>query len=212
MEKWKPITVWKDGKFYDFTGYYEVSSEGRIRSVDRVVESSNGSKRFFKGMIRKPITDKEGYQLTSLWCGGKGGLFKIHRIVAEVFIPNPDYLPLINHKDENKANNKVSNLEWCDSLYNTNYGSCVEKRTKSWKNQWTEEQSQKMLKTRADRQTLFAPVEVEQIDPITGEVVAVFSSISKATKEYDNTHIWEAATGKRNTAAGYRWRIKDNTK
>ena len=59
--------------------------------------------------------------------------FLVHRLVAETFIPNPDNLPEVNHKDENKQNNYVDNLEWCTAKYNTNYGNCIAKRANSKK-------------------------------------------------------------------------------
>lgn len=85
---------------------YEISSEGKCRNVKN-------------GHLLKPVLRK-GY-----WRYGLDGksIFA-HRLVAEAFIPNPNNLPMINHKDENKANNSVSNLEWCDNTYNIRYSFC----------------------------------------------------------------------------------------
>lgn len=72
------------------------------------------------GRILKPEI-RTGYYSVDLRKNGKRYKFRIHRLVAEAFIPNLDSLPMINHKDENKLNNIASNLEWCDSTYNTHY-------------------------------------------------------------------------------------------
>jgi hypothetical protein len=64
-----------------------------------------------------------GYKCVSLWCNKRQKWHKVHRLVATAFVPNPQNLPCINHKDENKLNNHVSNLEWCDYSYNNQYGA-----------------------------------------------------------------------------------------
>lgn len=74
-----------------------------------------------KERLMKTYTRKDGYVQVCLRKNGKTITHKLHRLVAETFIPNPDNLPEVNHKDENKANNVVSNLEWCSSTYNKNY-------------------------------------------------------------------------------------------
>lgn len=66
-----------------------------------------------------------GYIQVGVWMNGKAQTFNVHRLVAEAFIPNPDNLPQINHKDENRANCHVSNLEWCTAKYNCNYGTHI---------------------------------------------------------------------------------------
>lgn len=64
-----------------------------------------------------------GYAIIKLMKGGKSITYRVHRLVAMAFVPNPDNLPHINHKDENKLNNNPNNLEWCDNSYNNNYGT-----------------------------------------------------------------------------------------
>ena len=96
-------------EFRDIPGYegmYEVSNLGRVRR---------------DGRILKPSKNKKGYLLVSLFKNGTKKNARIHRLVAQSFIPNPQNLPQINHKDEDKTNNAVENLEWCDSKYNNNY-------------------------------------------------------------------------------------------
>ncbi len=114
------IEVWKSINGYD--GLYEVSNYGRVRSLDHY----DCLGRLQRGRVLKPQRDGKGLYLhIGLWKDGKSKPRNIHRLVAEAFIPNPNNLPEVNHKDENKLNNSVSNLEWCDHKYNNNYGSKV---------------------------------------------------------------------------------------
>ena len=106
-----------------YEGLYEVSNTGRVRSVDRY-DSRN---HFRKGKVLSLVKNKEGYLQVNLCCNGKCKMFLVHRITAQAFIPNPDNLPQINHKDEDKTNNSVDNLEWCDCSYNNNYGTRKDK-------------------------------------------------------------------------------------
>lgn len=101
-EIWRQIT--------GYEGLYEVSSFGRVRNVR-------------SGRILRPGLHHSGYLNCVLSVKGNRNTFVIHRLVAEAFIPNPDCLPQVNHKDENKTNNNVDNLEWCTSKYNINYGT-----------------------------------------------------------------------------------------
>ena len=110
-EVWCPIK--------GFEGLYEVSDQGRVRSL-----------KFGKERILKPVRTPKGYLQVSLYKNGKMKPIRIHRLVAQTFIPNPDNLPEVNHKDENKENNSVHNLEWCDSKYNNNYGTRTDRCSK----------------------------------------------------------------------------------
>lgn len=78
----------------------------------------------------KPCYSKWGYAYVDLCCSGRKLRRFIHRIVAKAFIPNPNGLPQVNHKDEDKTNNSVDNLEWCTASYNNGYGSLPYKTAK----------------------------------------------------------------------------------
>lgn len=117
---------WKNIKGYS---NYMVSNKGRVKSLGRWVNYKNKGKRWKKEKIMKPSVDKIGYLLIGLWKNGKQKFFTVHRLVAQAFIPNPNNLPQVNHKDENKENNVVKNLEYCDAKYNNNYGTRLERIT-----------------------------------------------------------------------------------
>ncbi len=96
--------------------------ERTIEGFSNYTVDENG---IVKNTIRGRILSQRvyrGYKCVALSKNGKQKIKKVHRLVAEAFIPNPDNLPCINHIDENKLNNSVSNLEWCDYLYNNTYG------------------------------------------------------------------------------------------
>lgn len=115
-----------------FEGYYEISSEGCVRSMERVVSYSDGRPdRHLASKIVKTSLDKDGYKLAHLSKEGKSVTFKVHRLVAEAFIPNPDNLPDVNHKNEDKSDNRIENLEWCTRAYNVNYGSRTKKASEA---------------------------------------------------------------------------------
>jgi hypothetical protein len=117
--------IWKSVVGYE--GFYEVSSLGRVRSLDRTIKLYNGGSYVRKEKTLVQIKDKRGYLKLKLLKNGKMKTFFVHRLVAQAFISNPNELPQVNHKDENKLNNKVENLEWCTQQYNIRYGTARER-------------------------------------------------------------------------------------
>lgn len=106
-EIWRPI----DG----YIGRYEISNLGRVKSYAQ--DKTNGK-------IKTGNLTHKGYKSVLLYDGNGGSKWcPVHRLVASAFLENPNNLPQVNHKDEDKANNCVANLEWCTNEYNTNYGT-----------------------------------------------------------------------------------------
>ena len=103
-EIWKPVV--------GYEGLYEVSDLGRIRSLNRVVTRSNGVPMPLPGGVLKHHVIRKGHHTVSLWSKGRKKSFRVHRVVAEAFIPNPEAKPFALHKDDNKEDNTVENLYW----------------------------------------------------------------------------------------------------
>ena len=184
MEIWKPIS--------GYEGFYEVSNLGRIRSLERIVECSDGRKRKIKDRTLKGSSYSGGYSGVTLHKDGCAKFVNIHRIVAEAFVPNPLEKEEVNHKDENPSNNHASNLEWVTHKENLNFGTRTERARKAI----VEAQG------RAVRQL-----------SIDGELVAEYESLSAAGNA-TGTHvanITKCAKGVYKTAGGYIWKYKNET-
>ena len=110
--------IWKDIRGYE--NLYMISSYGRVKSL------GNDKKKKEKILKQQKISRKKYFKVI-LYKTGIPKTKKIHRVVAEAFIPNPNNYPCVNHRDENPANNFVDNLEWCSYEYNNNYGNHNEK-------------------------------------------------------------------------------------
>lgn len=111
-------TIWKTYPGYPFI---QANQFGEIRIKDRYAGGRGGSRRLYKGHILKQYKGHGGYLYVSFGVKGKTVNLRVHRVVATCFIPNPNNLPEVNHKDNNRTNNAVSNLEWCTSKYNNTY-------------------------------------------------------------------------------------------
>lgn len=173
MEEWRDIK--------DYENLYQVSNFGNVRSIDRTIKqysySAKKNKIYnYKGQILIPAIDKNHYARVVLSKNNKQKHFMVHRLVAEAFIPNPNNLPFINHKNENSLDNNVDNLEWCTQKYNINYGT----------------RTLRMQKTQGIR--------VKCIE--TG---IVYDSISEANKKANCLHVKDCLKGRRKTSGGYHW-------
>lgn len=173
---------WRDISGYE--GLYKVSNLGNVKSIDRWVSSKCNSKKFMKSKMLKQMINSRGYSMVGLSKEGKERRWFVHILVAKAFIPNPNNLPQINHiKEDEKTNNCVENLEWCDCKYNCNYGT----------------RNQKVGKKREQG--------VKQIDKNTNEVINVFKNALDAAKEIsvnvENIH--RCCKNKTGTSGGFKW-------
>jgi len=116
-EIWKPVNGYEK--------YYQVSSLGRVRSLDRIRNCPNYISSHIKGKILKPVITPAGYDRVTLSVNNNKKQKYIHRLMAIEFIPNPDNYPQINHKDGNPRNNALDNLEWCTAQQNVYHAASV---------------------------------------------------------------------------------------
>lgn len=147
--------IWKPVKEYE--GIYEVSNYGRVRSIGSkhyVNKNGGGFYRFRTGRIFKIQNASNGYKQVVLSKNGKQRIYRVHRLVAEAFIPNPLGLPEVNHKDENRANNNVDNLEWCTHQYNNSYGNKPARGSKNAMAKLTDEQVKEIRARRSSGELL----------------------------------------------------------
>lgn len=117
--------IWKDVVGYE--GLYKVSNKGRVKSLPRIVRCGHGY-ALSKERVLASVIGKQGYHQYSLHDGSSRKNMRGNRLVAMAFLPNPKNLPCVNHKDENRGNDNVENLEWCTQKYNCNYGTAPMRR------------------------------------------------------------------------------------
>lgn len=119
MEKWKDIE--------GYEGLYQISNMGNVRSLDRIISYKNNCKhRKLSGkLMRKNYDSNTCYYKISLCKNGIPSKIFIHRLVAQAFIPNPDNLQVVNHKNSIRTDNCVDNLEWCTVRYNNEHSGGI---------------------------------------------------------------------------------------
>lgn len=163
----------KDIKGYE--GKYAITEDGEVWSY------------YSKSFIYQR-TNGKGYKQVRLRRNGEQKLYSVHRLVAMTYIPNPDNLPEVNHLDENKENNCVSNLEWCTHIENMTSGTCKQRWIKTQQN------------THPNKKAV-----------ICIETNIVYSSMKEAQREtgIDNVLISKACNHKKETAGGFHWEFYD---
>ena len=161
--------IWRDIEGYQ--GLYQISNKGRVKSL-----------KWGKERILKPWINSSGYYYIILCNDSVKKAFRLHRLVAETFITNPYNLPEVNHKDENKKNNCVDNLEWMRHIDNCNYGTRNERI------------SRKILQYSKSEEFI-------REWPSSHEVERVL--------KIAQTNITQCCKGKRKSAGSFIWRYKE---
>ena len=169
--------IWRDITGYE--GYYQVSDQGRVKSLER----KNSYGRTVKERILKPAVKPTGYVEVNLYAGGKQKALTVHRLVCQAFHENPDNKSDVNHINENKTDNRACNLEWCTRKENCNHGSRNERVAKA--------QSKPVAQYAKD-----------------GELINVWPSTMEVGRQtgFSQGGISQAANGKYKQAYGYIWK------
>jgi len=162
IEEWRKIKGFED---------YEISNLGRVKSL-----------KYGKEKIMKPAKDKDRYLYVHLYQNKKTKCYRVHRLVAQAFLLNPNNYPDINHKDEDKTNNCVSNIEYCSKSYNNSYG------------------------TRTERASKAKSIPVVQTD-MENNYINVYQSARQVQRElgFNKSNIARCCKGKTNKVNGYKW-------
>lgn len=194
METWKSIA--------GYEGLYEVSNRGQVRSVVRTSKRNGNTTKTVQSTVLRIQQQSNGYLKVSLCKDGKARDFRVHRLVASAFIPNPDNLPEVNHLNEDKSDNRVENLCWSSHRDNIMHGTQL-KRGVANRNQRGE------LNGMFGRKGALSPVAKRVIQSDSnGKVVAEYSSIREAAKAIGRTpgSITNAIVGRTSNCAGYTWK------
>lgn len=176
------MAEWRDIK--GFEGLYQCSDEGEVRGVERLMGPAKGDKPRIKKSVKLKLVDHKGYLQVRLYKNGKQHSYLVHRLIAETFLPNDDPTKEVNHINECKSDNRVSNLEWISHIENVNHATCQERKVKNNKR----------------------TCEVIQISK-DGNVLNEYDSIREAGRitNISNQSISACVNGKRKTAGGYLW-------
>ena len=169
------MEIWKDIEGYG--GLYQVSNLGRVKSLNY--------NRTKKEKILKPRSNKDGYLNVNLYKEGRMKTCLVHRLVAKAFIPNPDNKSQVNHRDEDKTNNCVDNLEWMTRRENINYG------------------------TRNERSGKSQSMPIYGINVKTNERIEFPSTMEAERNGFNHSTIVDCLKGRCKTHKGYKWYCKE---
>lgn len=173
--------IWKDIAGYE--GLYQVSNLGRVKSCQKVVKHPKGGEKTLKEKFRVLAKDLYGYEVVDLYKEGKGKMYKVHRLVAQMFLDNYYNKPQVNHINGIKTDNCVSNLEWSTNSENMKHAHS----------------------TGLKKTTIVNEKSVLMFDKITGEFVSEFTSLTKASKHIGckEADVCSVLKGRQNSTKGY---------
>lgn len=196
---------WRDVVGYE--GYYMVSNMGRVKSVERMRWSgiNGGGYVTVQERILKLCDKGQGYLSVNLYKDGKRKQYSVHRLVGQAFIPNPNNLPIINHKDENPKNNNVDNLEWCTQKYNINYGTHNKRMAEKLRGRKHSEEHNRKVAERLTNNPKTSKA-VFSVDKVTGEIKE-FPSAHEAERQTGiaQSDICRCLKGRRKSIGGFYW-------
>lgn len=178
------MELWKDVAGYE--GLYQVSNLGHVRSLNY---NKTGKEKLLSPCVGR------NYLIVHLHKNGVSKFPRIHRLVAEAFIPNPLNLPCVNHRDENKLNNCVENLEWCSFSYNSNYGTA--------KTRWTNKNTNGKL----SKPIIQYALDGSYIDIYPSAAEVERQSLSRFNQHFHRGNISKCARGAIPSAYGYLWKL-----
>ena len=170
QEVWRPVV--------GYEGSYEVSNLGKVKSLDRLIyHKESDTYHRVKGRLLSICLDRKGYQFVAL--GAKRSSQKrVHRLVAEAFIPNPENKTFVDHINTIRTDNRIDNLRWVTCSENCNNPNSLSKRT----------------------------IRVAQIDPMTDKVIKIWPSVSSVERAFNSKNISACCNGKIKTARNYKWK------